>query len=317
MRKFEYAVAVRKELPLLIGIFAPSGGGKTYSSLRLATGISRVCGGEVALVDTEARRALHYADTFAFKHVPFAPPHGPLDYVSVIEHCVNKGAKTIIVDSLSNEHEGQGGVLEIQQAEEERLSAQWGTSRDKVKMASWIRPKQERRKLMSYLRQAEVNLIICFRAREKMDASSKKPVKLGYMPIAGDEFLFEMTTNVLLLPGSDGVPTWRPDEPGERAMVKLPEQFRSIFSGRTGPLDEATGEAMARWAAGDRAPKEAPVEESAAPTISPDAETMRLGILACQTPDRLAELLPRLREFEGDDREVLRSAYKARVKELQ
>ena len=72
---------------------------------------------------------------------------------------------------------------------------------------------------------------------------------LGWMPIAGEEFVFEMTVNMLLLPGSSGVPTWQPEEPGERAMIKLPEQFKAIFAERR-PLDEKTGEALAKWAAG-------------------------------------------------------------------
>ena len=38
--------------------------------------------------------------------------------------------------------------------------------------------------------------------------------------------------------------------PGERSMVKLPSQFIELFK-RSRPLDEDTGEALARWAAGD------------------------------------------------------------------
>jgi len=116
-RTFETKPAVRSQVPLLIGLVSPSGAGKTYSALRLATGIQRVVGGEIFVVDTESRRALHYAEQFKFKHVQFNAPFGPLDYLAAIEHCVREGAKTIVVDSLSHEHEGPGGVLEMHEQE--------------------------------------------------------------------------------------------------------------------------------------------------------------------------------------------------------
>jgi ABC-type sulfate/molybdate transport systems ATPase subunit len=45
VRKFEFVPAVRASVPLLVGLYGPSGGGKTFSALRLATGIQEVTGG--------------------------------------------------------------------------------------------------------------------------------------------------------------------------------------------------------------------------------------------------------------------------------
>ena len=78
-RTFEDKPAVRTATPLLVGLIGPSGSGKTFSALRMATGIQRVSGGEVFVVDTESRRSLHYADKFKFRHVEFHAPFGPLD----------------------------------------------------------------------------------------------------------------------------------------------------------------------------------------------------------------------------------------------
>ena len=55
-------------------------------------------------------------------------------------------------------------------------------------------------------------------------------IEQGYMPIAGEEFVFEMTMNCLLLPGSAGVPQWQSNYPGERAMMKLPRQFERVMA---------------------------------------------------------------------------------------
>ena len=249
-RTFDDKPAVRTSVPLLLGLTGASGSGKTYSALRAATGIQRVTGGEIFYIDTEARRALHYADRFKFRHLEFTAPFGPLDYLAAIEHCQKKGAKVIVVDSMSHEHEGPGGVLEKHETETTRLSALWHCSRDAAQMSAWVEPKAERRRLINSILQLGINGIFCFRAKEKLRIKKgEKPEPMGWMPIAGEEFVFEMTVNCLLYPGSGGVPEWNPGEIGERMMVKLPEQFRELFKQRR-PLDEETGEALAKWAAG-------------------------------------------------------------------
>jgi hypothetical protein len=94
------------------------------------------------------------------------------------------------------------------------------------------------------------------------------------MPIAGDELAYEMTANALLMPGSNGVPTWQSREVGENAMIKRPEQFRKIIAAHEGrQLNEDMGEAFARWAAG----------EAPAGTTAPDEPSAAARILAALT----------------------------------
>lgn len=263
VRQFAAAAAVREQVPLLVGLMGPSGGGKTFSALRLATGIQQVVGGEIFMIDTEARRGLHYADRFQFKHVPFDAPFGSLDYLEALRFCVSQGARTIIVDSMSHEHEGPGGLIDLQDQELQRLAGDdYGTWKaDRFNMLAWQKPKAARRKLINGLLQLNANFVFCFRAKE-----TSKPVKkqqengrektviepMGFMPIAGDEFVFEMTMNALLLPGAGGVPTWKTDFPGEKKMMKLPEQFRGLME-RPRAFDEDMGAALAKWAQGDNA----------------------------------------------------------------
>jgi ABC-type dipeptide/oligopeptide/nickel transport system ATPase subunit len=249
VRVFDDKPATREATPLLLGLIGPSGGGKTYSALRLATGIQRIVGGEIWGIDTESRRMLHYADRFKFRHVQFPAPFGSLDYLAAIEHCVRKGAKTIIVDSMSHEHEGPGGVLEQHANETKRLAALWKTSEEKAQMSAWSGPKQNRRRMINSILQINANIIFCFRAKEKMKLGGAKPMELGFMPIAGEEFVYEMVLKCLLLPGANGTPTWKSNYPGEQMMMKLPEQFKDMF-GEPKQLDEDMGEKLARWAAG-------------------------------------------------------------------
>jgi hypothetical protein len=251
-REFTASQAVRRAVGLIIGIVAPSGAGKTYSALRLGAGISRVCGGKPFLIDTENGRALYYADTFDFVHVPMAAPFSPLDYMAAMQFCVDKGAKTIITDSMSHEHEGQGGVLEWHDQELQRLAGDDYAKQKRMGMLAWQKPKAARKQLMLWMNQANVNFISTFRAKEKLKLQAgKDPLEMGFQPIAGEELIYEMVLKMLLLPGAEGVPTWQSEYPGERAMMKLPDQFRPFFD-RAKPtvIDEALGVKLAEWAAG-------------------------------------------------------------------
>ncbi|KMO27266.1 hypothetical protein VQ02_33495 [Methylobacterium variabile] len=249
-RTFEDKEAVRQQVPLLVGLFGPSGSGKTFSALRLAQGIQQVAGGDIFVIDTESKRALHYADRFRFRHVEFGAPFGSLDYLEALKYCVGRGAKTIIVDSMSHEHEGVGGYLMTQEAELDRIAGSDESKRQRATYSAWIVPAKQRRQFINGVLQLNANFVFCFRAKDKLKVKGGRPEELGYMPIAGEEFLFEMTVNALLLPGAGGVPTWQTNMPGERKMLKLPEQFRDLLLRNRRPLDEEIGRNLAQWARG-------------------------------------------------------------------
>jgi len=257
-RTFEDVAAVREMVPLWIALTSPSGGGKTKSALRLAAGMQRVIGGEIFHIDTESRRALHYADEFKFRHVPFTAPFGSLDYLEAIKYCSSKGAGVTIVDSLSHEHEGPGGVLEVHAAEEAR-----STSRA-AKFTAWQKPKAARRQLINGILQLPGCFIFCFRAKEKIKPGKKKAsdkpedgndgmVELGWMPIAGEEFVYEMTLSLLFPPQSNGFPVLDISSltESQKIMFKIPGQFGTLFK-KPQQLDEQIGEALARWATGGK-----------------------------------------------------------------
>lgn len=310
-RTFDAKPAVRESVPLLIGLMGASGSGKTFSALRLATGIQEVTGGDIYFIDSEARRALHYADSFKFKHVQLDPPFGSLDYLAAIEHCVKQGAKVVIIDSMTHEHSGPGGYLLTQDAEVERMAGNDYAKRERVKMAGWIKPAALRGRMISGILQMNVNLIFCFRAKEKT-----KPVKgggiqeFGFMPIAGEELLFEMTVNCLLMPKSNGVPTWRSDAVGEKMMMKLPRQFEPIFADNNA-LDEAAGRALAAWAkGGDATQSPAPrrAAEAAPPTPTPVSPEVQAGAVGMSMEDMAREAAQR-------GRSVFDTFYKGRTGE--
>ena len=59
---FTFTRATKAQSKLRLALFGPSGAGKTYTALRIGTGI----GGTMAVIDTERGSASKYADRFEF-----------------------------------------------------------------------------------------------------------------------------------------------------------------------------------------------------------------------------------------------------------
>jgi len=118
---FEIKKAVRELIWVKVALMSPSGGGKTYSSLRLATGMARELGKKmdrkpkILMGNSEAARGLYYADEFEYDITPLSSPHHPENYVALINHAVKEGYDILILDSTSHEWNGKGGCLDLQQ----------------------------------------------------------------------------------------------------------------------------------------------------------------------------------------------------------
>ena len=118
---FQVKKAKREKIYVKIALMAPSGGGKTYGSLRLATGMAEEIKKEtgkdarILMANTEAKRGYYYANEFNYDIVDIDPPHNPEKYVELIDFAVKEGYDILIIDSSSHEWEGKGGCLELQQ----------------------------------------------------------------------------------------------------------------------------------------------------------------------------------------------------------
>ncbi len=256
MSNFTFRPAVREAVSLLIGLIGPSGGGKTYTAMRLAKGI---CADKpFAVIDTEAGRAKHYADLFKFDHGDLKPPFRPSTYADAIKAADEAGYKAVIVDSCSHEWAGEGGILDWQEEELTRMAGDNYQKREACKMASWVKPKMGHKQMIQRLLQVRANLILCFRAEEKIkmekDANGKiQIIPMGFQPICSKEMPYELTVSFLLTP----------DKPGFPQPIKLQEQHKPLFPLKK-QIDENSGRGISEWAKGEKkeSPKEEPIEQS-------------------------------------------------------
>ncbi len=244
----QFNKAVRENVGLWINLIGSSGSGKTYSAMSLATGI---CGDKpFALIDTENRRGLHYAEQFNFDHADLGAPFRPEAYADAIVAADKAGYPVIVIDSGSHVWAGDGGVLDWHEEEVNRMAGDDWKKREAVKMAAWIKPKMSHKQMVQKMLQVRAHVILCLRAEEKiemvknngrLEIQKKQTLigKDGWVPVCDKNLPFEATVSFLLMA----------DKPGYPHPIKLQEQHKAIF-----PLDKPitadSGRLLAQWALG-------------------------------------------------------------------
>src|SRR3972149_2454708 len=96
---YTFRKAIREHTSVLLAVAGSSGAGKTARARRRARGLAGDRG-RVALIDTEAGRALHYAERFDFDHCDLKPPFAPSAYADAIAAAEGAGYPGVVVGSL-------------------------------------------------------------------------------------------------------------------------------------------------------------------------------------------------------------------------
>jgi len=303
---FTFRPAARENVGLLIGLSGGTGSGKTYSAFRLAHGIA---GDQpFAVIDTEAGRAKHYADRFRFDHGDLKPPFRPDRYAEAIKAADDAKYSVIVADSMSHEWAGEGGILDWQEDELERMAKDDARKRETMKMAAWIKPKMAHKQFVQRLLQVRAHLILCFRAEPKIEMKRGADGRMeivekqsltglhGWIPICEKNLPYELTASFLLMA----------DKPGVPQPIKLEHQHLDLFpEGK--PITEECGARLAAWAKGGT------------PPASDAAADWLTKMKDARTKDALVEVGRELRAVKNMPAatvKALRAAYAARLKEV-
>lgn len=244
--------AVREQIYTKIALMAPSGGGKTYSSLRLATGMAREIEKEtgkkakILMGNTEESRGYYYADEFDYDIVDIDAPHNPEKYVELINLAVENEYDILIIDSSSHEWEGKGGCLDIQQQAGGTYQA-------------WSRITPRHQKFIEAISNSPIHIIATMRGKDqyemvKDEKTGKSAVqKLGVGAKQRDGFEYEFTCTFLIDQKTNAAETQKDNT--------------HIFEGQGSTiLTEKHGEEIIKWAnSGEKRTVKKPVIKQAIP----------------------------------------------------
>lgn len=182
--------AERKKAKLRLGISAPSGAGKTYSSLLIAYGITGDWS-KVGLIDTENGSGDLYAHLGDYSVIPIEAPYSPDKYIQAITLFENNGFEVIIVDSLTHAWAGEGGILDIQ-------SAVTAASKSGNSYTAWREVTPKHNALVNAILKSKCHMIATMRAKtdyvqEKNEKGYTEIKKVGLAPIQRDGMEYEFT----------------------------------------------------------------------------------------------------------------------------
>lgn len=219
-----FVKAERKQAKLKLAITGPAGGGKTYSSLLMATGMGK----KIAVIDTENGSASLYSDRFEFDTLVIEPPYTIAKYLEGIRAAESAGYDVLVIDSLSHAWAGDGGLLQKKEA----LDARGGNS-----YTNWASITKEQEQFKSALLNSDIHIIVTMRSKqdyvlETNEKGKQAPKKVGMAPIQRDGIEYEFTT------------VW------DIAMdhnAHVSKDRTGLFDGQVAKLSKETGEAIMAW----------------------------------------------------------------------
>lgn len=186
--------AQRRAAKIRLGLASPSGGGKTYSALLIAKGLT-VSWDKVAIIDTENGSADLYSHLGDFNVLQLTAPYHPEKYIDAIRECEQAGMEVIIIDSITHEWSGVGGCLELQQIATER-------QRIKNTYTAWKEVTPRHQKFIDAILQSNCHIITTVRSKTdylQVDHEGKKSIqKVGMAQVTRDGFEYELTVSLEL-----------------------------------------------------------------------------------------------------------------------
>jgi hypothetical protein len=213
--------------------------------MRLARGIAGPKG-KIAVLDTEGGRTLHLKQEFGFDANLMDPPFRPHRFAEAAKDAEEAGYDALVIDSFSMEWVGIGGVLDWQAAELQRMAGDDWKKQERVKMASWIKPKTAHKAMVYSLLQRRIPIIFSIRGEETVkpgEGPGEKPTKI-FKSITNKDFPFEVTVSFRLESERKGY-----IDLSDPKSWKMEGAHAAIFKDGD-RISEEHGAALAAWARG-------------------------------------------------------------------
>jgi hypothetical protein len=180
--KFEKAK--RSKCKIKVSIAGASGSGKTYSALCVAKGmVSNL--NKVAVIDTENGSSHLYSHLGDFSVLTLGAPYSPEAYIMAINEAIKNGYECIIIDSLSHEWQGPGGIIDIHGQMEGNSFTNW----------SKVTPRHNA--LIQKIVTSPVHIIATLRSKTEYVMQQKNgksvPEKMGLKSVQRDDCEYEFT----------------------------------------------------------------------------------------------------------------------------
>lgn len=180
----QFKKATKSDARLRMALMGISGSGKTMTALQIA----QEFGGKTAVIDTERGSASKYADMFEFDVLEldnFSPTH----YINAVQAAEDAGYDLLIIDSLSHEWSGSGGILEIHNDV---------TLKDSKKdsFRAWGKVTPQHNKVLDKILASKCHIIATMRTKSdysvsKDDRGKTVIQKVGMAPVQKDNVEYE------------------------------------------------------------------------------------------------------------------------------
>ncbi len=177
-------IAERKQAKIKMALQGPSGSGKTMGALLIAYGLCQNWD-KIAVIDTENYSASLYAHLGRYSVLSITAPFTPEKYMEAIRYCTEAGMEVIIIDSISHEWEGSGGILDVH-------SNMTGNS-----FTNWGKLTPRHNAFVHAILQSPVHIIGTIRSKQEYVLSERNgkqiPEKVGLKGVTKDGMDYEMT----------------------------------------------------------------------------------------------------------------------------
>ena len=259
--QFKSAASFTERAGLFVSLTGSTNSGKTFSGLRLSRGIAGP-DGKLAVLDTEGGRTLHLRDEFKFDANVMDPPFRPHRFAEAAKDAEDAGYACLLIDSFSMEWAGLGGVLDWQGEEIQRMAGDDYRKQERMKMASWIKPKSAHKAMVYSFLQRRIPIIFSIRGEEsvKPGEPGEKPQKI-FKPICNSAFPYEVTLSFRLAADRKGY-----IDLSDPKSWKMEGAHQAIFKDGD-RISEQHGAALAEWARGGSAPPTQPDTDDTPPLI--------------------------------------------------